>query len=251
VSLKPLTYRVLEALYKNPGLSAKELSELLGVSVEKTRSVLYKLKSSGFVEKAGRGYVLTERGVRFLEYLEKSKRPARCESAEGAAGETTRTREEAAREVAPSPLTPESRGGEVVTPAHANALEELRKRIEVLEKRLEDLERTVRDLERALQARQKRAESSGFLEEPVMFYSDAVSRYGQALVERLISEGRVKRVGVLLVDSEFYREFRAKFPIKVQDVDKLSHHEKVLLDEMRREAMVVLFAGREYRLVES
>ncbi|MCC6024822.1 MAG: winged helix-turn-helix transcriptional regulator [Desulfurococcaceae archaeon] len=251
MSLKPLTYRVLEALYKNPGLSAKELSELLGVSVEKTRSVLYKLKSSGFVEKAGRGYMLTERGVRFLEYLEKSRRPSQRESAEGAAGETTRISEEAVREVAPSSLTPESRGGGVVTPAHVNALEELRKRIEVLEKRLEDLERTVRDLERALQARQKRAESSVFLEEPVMFYSDAVSRYGQALVERLISEGRVKRVGVLLVDSEFYREFRAKFPIKVQDVDKLSHHEKVLLDEMRREAMVVLFAGREYRLVES
>lgn len=251
--MKPLTYRVLEALYKNPGLSAKELSELLGVSVEKTRGVLYRLKSSGFIEKAGRGYMLTERGVRFLEYLEKSRRPAQRESAEGVAGktETTRTSEEVAREVAPSPLTPESRGGEVVTPAHANALEELRKRIEVLEKRLEDLERTVRDLERALQARQKRAESSVFLEEPVMFYSDAVGRYGQALVERLISEGRVKRVGVLLVDSEFYREFRAKFPIKIQDVDKLSHHERVLLDEMRREAMVVLFAGREYRLVES
>ena len=249
--MKPLMYRVLEALYENPGLGAKELSELLGVSVEKTRGVLYKLKSRGFVEKAGRGYMLTERGVRFLEYLEKSKRPARCERAEGAAEETTRTREEAVREIAPDPLTLESRGGEVVTPVHANALEELRKRIEVLEKRLEDLERTVRDLERALQARQKRAESSGFLEEPVMFYSDAVSRYGQVPVERLISEGRVKRVGVLLVDSEFYREFRAKFPIKVQDVDKLSHHEKVLLDEMRREAMVVLFAGREYRLVES
>jgi len=237
----------------NPGLSVKEISELLGISVERARALLYKLKSSGFVERAGKGYMLTERGVRFLEYLEKSRKSASPERLEVSSRQPAEKLEETTQmALAETPVVESESKRELVElpRTHLDIVEELRRRVESLEKRIESLERSVRDLEQALQARRRRAESI-VLEEPVMFYSDAVSKYGQVYVERLISEGRVKRIGALVVDSEFYREFKAKFPIKIQDADKLTHHEKILLDEMRREAMVVLFAGREYRLVET
>lgn len=244
---KPLLHRVLEILRENPGLSIKELSTLLDISVERVRGLLYKLKSSGFIEKAGKGYMLTERGLRFLEYLEKSKTPIHRE--EKPVEETMRIHEET-----PQPTPPETPAiGSVQVATEISQFQDtiidLKKKVEVLEKRIEELERALKNLEKAIQARQKRTESL-VLEEPVMFYNDVVNKYGQVYVEKMISENKVKKIGTLIVDSEFYKEFKAKFPIKIQDIDKLSHHEKILLDEMRREAMVVLFAGREYRLVE-
>jgi Mn-dependent DtxR family transcriptional regulator len=245
---KPLTLRVLEEISKNPGLSVKELSELLGVNVERTRGILYKLKSSGFVEKAGRGYVLTERGVKFLEFLEKSKRTAVRE--ETLVGERLETSKEESLESATAMSRAESHGKVREAYSSEISIDQLRVKLEELEERVEKLERAVRDLEKAVQAGRRKPESV-ILEEPVMFFNDAVSKYGQAYVEKLISEGRVKRIGMIVVDAVFYSEFKSKFPIRVQDEDKLSHYEKILLDEMRREAMVVLFAGREYRLVET
>jgi len=244
---KPLVRRVLEILHENPGLSVKELSTLLDISVERVRGLLYKLKSSGFIERAGKGYMLTERGLRFLEYLEKSKAPVHRE--EKPVEDTTRVHEETPQPNLPE--TPITRGIQVATElVHLqDSIVDLKKRVEALEKRIVELEKALRNLEKAIQAKQKRSESL-VLEEPVMFYSDVVNKYGQVYIEKIISENKVKKIGALVVDNEFYKEFRAKFPIKIQDVDKLSHHEKILLDEMRREAMVVLFAGREYRLVE-
>jgi len=57
------------------------------------------------------------------------------------------------------------------------------------------------------------------------------------------------RIGSLVVDSTFYHEFKSRFPLKVSDIDKLTTYEKLLLEEMRREALVILHAGKEYRLV--
>ncbi len=250
---KPLTHRVLETLHKNPGLSVKEISELLGISVERARNLLYKLKSSGFVERAGKGYMLTERGARFLEYLEKSRKSASPERVETSSGQPVESLGRPAQvTLVETPVVESASRRELVEPryTHLDVVEELKRKVESLEKRVESLERAVRNLEQAMQTRQRRAESI-VLEEPVMFYNDAVNKYGQVYVERLISEGRVKKIGALVVDSEFYGEFKAKFPIKIQEADKLSHHEKILLDEMRREAMVVLFAGKEYRLLET
>jgi len=244
---KPLVHRVLEILRENPGLSVKELSTLLDISVERTRGLLYKLKSSGFIERAGKGYMLTERGLRLLEYLERSKTLLHPE--EKPVEETMRIHEEAPKPTLPE--TPTTGSTQVVAELvqFQNVIVDLKRRVEALEKRIEELEWALRNLEKAVQAKQKRSESL-VLEEPVMFYSDVVNKYGQVYIEKMISENKVKKVGALVVDSEFYKEFKAKFPIKIQDVDKLSHHEKILLDEMRREAIVVLFAGKEYRLVE-
>lgn len=247
---KPLTQRILEELSRNPGLSVRELSQLLGISLEKTRSILYRLKSSGFIEKTSRGYMLTERGLRFLEYLEQSRKTTFKDEYEKELVVEDQVKPVEEQYYTTPPGTQVTIKREEATRIYEVGIEDLKKRIESLEKRIEDLERTVRDLVKAVQARQKRTEGV-VLEEPVMFYVDAVNKYSQAYVEKLLSDGRIRRIGALVVDLEFYREFKAKFPIRVQDADKLSHHERLLLDEMRKEAMVVLFAGREYRLVET
>jgi len=68
---KTLQHRVLETLRDNPGLSPKDLASILEVDINKIKVILYKLKTAGYIEKAGKGFLLTQRGMKFLEYLEK------------------------------------------------------------------------------------------------------------------------------------------------------------------------------------
>ena len=62
---KTLRQKILEEVKSNPGLSLKELSRLLEVSQNTLKNIVYKLKSEGYIEKAGDGYVITPRGERF------------------------------------------------------------------------------------------------------------------------------------------------------------------------------------------
>ncbi|MEM4976428.1 MAG: Mn-dependent transcriptional regulator, partial [Desulfurococcaceae archaeon] len=80
-------------------------------------------------------------------------------------------------------------------------------------------------------------------------YSYAQAKLG-GLLDKIIAENKLVRVGSLVVDAQFFSEFNSKFPIKVSDLDKLTSHERVLLEEMRKEALVILHAGREYRLID-
>ncbi len=255
-----ISQRVLELLRENPGASLKEISAALEAPINKVRAVLYDLKSRGYVEKAGKGYIVTERGLEYLEYLERVRRGARpvqeevgqaTPSALPFIEKTAEKQEAEAPREAPMQAHREEKPETGLLQTQLAELEssllKIANRLDEFEKRLTLLERTVRDIEKALEALRKRR-IEALLEPPVMPYSEALSRLG-AQLERMIMEGRIVRVGSLVADPQFYHEFKSKFPIKLADLDKLSEYEKLLLEEMRKEALVVLHAGREYRLL--
>ncbi len=238
---KTVKHRVLEVIRDNPGITLKELVEVIGTSQNLARAILYRLKAEGYIERAGKGYVLTKRGESFLKFLEAQK----SDEVEKAEAKTQPTSTTPVQE----PEQPEVQVGEQTTSRDVlEAISNLEARLRELERRVASLESTVRSLEHALATYTQRKRESLTIEPPVQPYSDAVSRYG-AHIDKLLSEGKLVRVGGLVVDASFYENFRSKFPIRVSDVERLDPHERALLEEMRREALVVLHAGREYRLV--
>jgi predicted transcriptional regulator len=232
---------VLEAIRDNPGITLKELIEVVGTSQNLARTILYRLKAEGYIERAGKGYVLTKRGESFLKFLETQK-----------SGEV----EEVEAKTQPTSATPVQEPEQLKLQVREQttsqdvleAISNLEARLRELERRVASLESTVRSLEHALATYTQKKRETLTIEPPVQPYSDAVSRYG-VHVDKLLSEGKLMRVGGLVVDASFYENFKSKFPIRVSDVERLDPHEKALLEEMRREALVVLHAGREYRLV--
>jgi hypothetical protein len=255
---KTLQHRVLELLRDNPGMTLKDLASTIGIDPGKLKALMYKLRSLGYIEKAGKGYILTQRGEGFLHYLERVSRVESRDEAErlnehsyaftevpveeAKAQNTVRTDIESRvqHEEASSKVKP----GEDIMVIIGNMMNKIRE----LDKRLNHLEAQLRSIERALILHQKRSEPVS-IEPPVMSYSEALSKYGSSL-EKMLGENKVLKIGSLIVDSGFYVNFKGKFPIRVVDVEKLSQHERQLLEEMRREALVVLHAGKEYRLIE-
>ncbi|MEM4550429.1 MAG: hypothetical protein QXG82_03220, partial [Sulfolobales archaeon] len=67
-------------------------------------------------------------------------------------------------------------------------------------------------------------------------------------IDEYVKAGLVVVVSDLAVDSEFYKNFSSKFPIKKLEVSKLSYEERELMNAMIKEGIVYLHCGREYRL---
>jgi predicted transcriptional regulator len=228
----------LEEVKNNPGLSLKELSRLLEVSQNTLKNIIYKLKSEGYIEKAGDGYVITPRGERFLDFLEKQRTTSLREEV----GEKKPEERIAKEKPPPSTCTQSIAGSE--QELFSNIVSKLRE----LEKRVSMLEAQMKNLELAIASSRHKREGVITIDPPIQPINEAISKYG-SLIDKLINENKLVRVGSLVVDASIYQEFRSRFPIKTSDIDKLNPLERQLLEEMRREAIVILHAGKEYRLV--
>ncbi|MEM4487281.1 MAG: hypothetical protein QXK88_00525 [Desulfurococcaceae archaeon] len=251
---KTLQQKFLEILRENPGVSLKDATRMLNTDVNTLKKTAYRLRSLGYVERAGNAYILTERGSKYLEYLERVNvslaGDERREEVEKISPKTTPSnlfviKENSRNEVERADKgTEEERREDVL-----NSLRNLIEKLTNLEERVKDLEESIKSIEKAIESLRGKKQEKRNLEHPVMLYNDAVSKYG-AVVDRLLAENRLLRIGSLVVDMGFYSDFKSRFPIKVADVDKLSQYHRVLLEEMRKEALVILHGGKEYRLVE-
>lgn len=241
-SRRTYTHVILEYLNTYPGSSIKDISNSTGLSPVIVRKILYKLKNDNYVEKSGNGYVLTERGSRLLEYIA-SKTIQHRESAEKAQESSAQLEKLTGERVKEGyePL-PES--------VSESIADETRLRLDAIEKRLSRIEKEIEELRKALNYLIEPRRESKMMPSPVLSFNDAQAVLG-SLFERMLYEGKVVRIGKLIVERSFYDQFKKKFPLKTSDIEKLSDTEKILLEEMRREALVILYAGRELRLVES
>ncbi|MGB9827623.1 Rrf2 family transcriptional regulator [Thermosphaera chiliense] len=241
-SRRTYTHIILEYLNTYPASSIKDISNSTGLSPVIVRKILYKLKNDNYVEKSGNGYVLTERGSRLLEYIA-SKTIQHRESAEKAQQTPAQLEK----------LTEEHiKEGEESLPESTleSIADETRLRLDAIEKRLSKIEKEIEELRKALNYLTEPRKESKMLPSPVLSFNDAQAVLG-SLFERMLYEGKIVRIGKLIVERSFYDQFKRKFPLKTSDIEKLSDTEKILLEEMRREALVILYAGRELRLVES
>jgi hypothetical protein len=228
----------LEEVKSNPGLSLKELSRLLEVSQNTLKNIVYKLKSEGYIEKAGGGYVITPRGERFLDFLEKRRTTILGEEV----GEKEPEERVAKEESPPSTCT------QSIARSEQELLSNIVNKLRELEKRVSMLEAQMKNIELAIASSRHKREGVITIDPPIQPINEAISKYG-SLIDKLINENKLVRVGSLVVDASIYQEFRSRFPIKTSDIDKLNPLERQLLEEMRREAIVILHAGKEYRLV--
>jgi hypothetical protein len=229
----------LEEVKSNPGLSLKELSRLLEVSQNTLKNIVYKLKSEGYIEKAGGGYVITPRGERFLDFLEKRRTTILGEEV----GEKEPEERVAKEESPPSTCT------QSIARSEQELLSNIVNKLRELEKRVSMLEAQMKNIELAIASSRHKREGVITIDPPIQPINEAISKYG-SLIDKLINENKLVRVGSLVVDASIYQEFRSRFPIKTSDIDKLNPLERQLLEEMRREAIVILHAGKEYRLVD-
>lgn len=264
------TLRVLEILNNTPSLSSREIAEILGIDFSRAKEILERLRYSGYVEKAGRGYIITTRGRSLLAELTKQKTISPQNTVqEKQGGPASEEAVSSDKSVGEKRQEGKTEGQIQQAPETLDHVSLLVKQLEEFSKRLRELEVKIKDLDARLTSlenfakevvkhhdmvqhtgSQSNGEGQYVIETPVMNMNEAQSRLGP-LLDKYLLEGRLIRIGTLIVDHVFYEEFKKKFPIKASEVSKLSNLEKTLLNEMRNEMLVILYAGKEYRLVNA
>ena len=241
---KTLTVKILEFVRDNPSVSVKEVAEFFNISQDLARAILLKLRNKGFVKKEGKGFFITEKGEWLL-----------------GRGETSR-QEPGEKEVSEAP---KAQPGLSVEPGTGGGSVE--ERLRVLEARVKLIEDKLRRIEEALSrisgvASQSSSEKAGSRLEagggkaagkppkPVMSLQEAANQF-PALLEQWKIDGVVVQIGSLIVERDFLVDFMKKFPIPVDKVEELQPMEKAVFDELRREALIILHGGKEYKIVKN
>ncbi|MCD6301500.1 MAG: winged helix-turn-helix transcriptional regulator [Staphylothermus sp.] len=274
---KTLTSKILEFINEFPGASIKEIAEYLEISPALARSLIYKLRNNGYIEKAGKGYVLSRKGEWFVQNILK-KEKTREESEDEVKGipsqeETIETIEE--KTTAPETNTLKEEHRERAP--YSKEIQTLINKINLLEERIKNLETKLQGLLNEIEGLKKqisftkvekepntkthkqikenvvqpapRPKKQDKLPEPIMSIQEAQRVLG-SIIDSLIRCGKVEIVGSLVVDSEFYESFKKRFPLSIRDAEKLPPMEKRLLEEMNREAIVIIHAGKYYKLIK-
>lgn len=251
---KTLTAKILFYLHENPGASIKDLSAIFNANLQTIRNTIYRLKNNGFVEKTGDGYILTNKGEWFVNHVLRRETSISTESMEKR--ETVAEEKKTITETSSGekPYAHES----INIEASLTNIDSLRNRVVSIERELEIIKNTlnrlvreINDLKKTIEEKSKalaKPEEKTILPNPVMNIHEAMSLLGLQL-DRYRLEGRVEVIGSLIVERSFYESFKKKFPIDISEADKLSEVEKILLNEMIRDARVIIHAGKQYKLL--
>ena len=256
VVAKTLTAKILVYLSENPGATIKDLSQVFNVNPNTIRNMIYRLRNNGYVEKAGNGYVLTSKGEWFVSKILKKEEVSESQEQVVVEGTEKKAGEESVhvhREVVETPKKQEVKqvvSGEDIV----KRISELEKEIEAIKKVIEDISREISELKEKIGVGRKSVESRDRekkvegLPKPVMNVREAMDTLGP-LFDQLRLEGRIEIIGSIVVDKEFYEEFKKKFPIPIKEAENLSPLEKMLLNEMIKDARVIIHAGKHYKLI--
>ncbi len=259
---KTLMLRILEFLKEYSGATIKDIAVTLGISMSLARTVVYRLRNNGYIEKAGKGYILTDKGEWFVNKFGKPRE----ENVEEVSIEARS--EEATYEVISS--KEQEIETEIKAQEHKKTypktteepLTKLEEKIRQIEKEIIRIEKQVSSLRqeldkireelkkaktRSTKEKKNKKEEKG-LPKPIMYINEAMNALG-SMFNTLVYQGRIEVVGRLAVDKRYYEEFIKKFPLSIREAEKLPPLEKTLLEEMKRDARVILYAGKEYRLV--
>jgi len=154
LSGRTLTAKILEYIHDNPGASPKDLSRELGIGVNTLKTILYRLKNNGYVEKAGDGYILTSKGEWFVNKILRGEASIPVEEKPSIEAEQI---EEVESSTQPQTTVDSERIG---------VEEKISMRIESLEKRIEDLNKLVETLFKELELIKKELKRAKHVEPP-------------------------------------------------------------------------------------
>lgn len=230
---------VLRYIKENPGSTPRDLSVALNIDQNRVKKIVYRMKNKGFIDKAGGGYILTGKGEWFLNKVY------------GSGGED----KPIVSKTNVSVSTGDKGFEEFSKQSYINLLDrlnEIENKVKKMEAYIENIKRELESVRRSIEEAVE-AEHAGLthrsLPIPVMSIQDAKQLLGPSF-DTHRGEGRIVIVGSLAVDRTFYEDFKKKFPIPIGDKDKLSELEQVLLEEMIRDARVIISGGRQYKLIE-
>ncbi|OYT57565.1 MAG: hypothetical protein B6U76_00620 [Desulfurococcales archaeon ex4484_217_2] len=240
---------VLSFLKENPGSKPREIAEALGISYNRVRIALYKLREKGLVMRTEKGYTATHR-AEFKPF--RREKQIIAESMEK-------------KDIVQTLSEKLSRLEEKV-----NAME---KRIEEIENALEGLRIEIRDLEILSKKLSKdldmlRNRLNGFLkysrkyimrkqvedEFLIVLSAEKILNINKARnlasrpIEDYVRENKIIVISSYVVDKEFYEEFKKLFPISKNEVEALNEKFKLLLRAMVDEGLAYLHRGIEYRI---
>ncbi len=259
---KTLMLRILEFLKEYSGATIKDIAATLGISMSLARTVVYRLRNNGYIEKAGKGYILTDKGEWFVnkfggpreENIEEVPREARSEEATHEVILTEEQEVEAEIKAQERKTTYPRTTEEPLTNLDEK-IRQIEKEIIRIEKQVsslrQELDKIREELKKAktrsTKEKKNKKEEKG-LPKPIMYINEAMNALGP-MFNTLVYQGRIEVVGRLAVDKRYYEAFIKKFPLSIREAEKLPPLEKTLLEEMKRDARVILYAGKEYRLV--
>ncbi len=264
---KTLTAKILEFIKDNPGVGVKDIATMMNISPNLARRIVYSLKSSGYVEKTGMGYIVTSKG----EWLLRKLLPSTDSSLEETSFSIQTSMKEERKIEEPIEVREEEKKEHLVTEAKRDKIESkthedldnLREKLFSLEKRLEEalgiIEETkkqIEELKRILNEKikekktkeEKTREKPAKLPMPIMSIEEARAVLGPYF-NTLVLNGKIEIIGSLAVDSDYYKEFRKKFPLSIKEAEKLPPMEQRLLEEMKRDARVIIHGGKYYKLI--
>lgn len=278
---KTLTAKILEFIWENPGATIKDVAIMLNIGLPTARAILYKLKNNGYIEKIGMGYVLTSKGEWFINNVLQRK-TNNSKQIMQETREPIEHKEQATSEKEDQIIEVEKEKDykSTMTEPQEPLKENILSRINLLESKIIELEKTVQkiitDLE-AIKSKIKKEEEhedtsrkkeplksksnielgtkkrdkdhENRLPAPIMYIYEAKNTLGP-LLDTLIRSGKAEIIGSLVVDTEFYNEFKKRFPISITEAEKLPPMERRLLEEMNREAIVIIHAGKYYKLIK-
>ncbi len=226
---------VLAYLRENPGSNPRRIADALGLSLNRVRVALLKLRDRGQVIRTSRGYVAVVQPRDLSAY-----------QARGAPASTA----------------------ELKSAGATSRLDALEKRVSIIEARLEALEEALTRVAEELEKLRNRLRGKGKVRGGSRRGSPRARELGEVLAEKRIipldearryaiyrslkdylDSGEAVVIGGLVVQKEFYEEFKSRFPLPVEAVSRLEREEKMLLDAMVSEGLAYLHAGKEYRLV--
>jgi len=256
VPAKTLTAKILLYLSENPGATIKDLSQVFNVSPATIRNMIYRLRNNGYIEKAGNGFILTSKGEWFVtRILGGGKEEKEEDIRETKTSEVVEAKVEESVEAEEKTKT-RSTEKTVDRDNLMERIEALEKEIENLKKIIEMISSEIKDIRGKLdsktsgeEGRERKSEKKiEGLPKPVMNIREAMDSLG-SLFDELRLEGRIEIIVSIVVDREFYEEFKKKFPLPIKEADALSPMEKMLLNEMIKDARVIVHAGKYYKLI--
>jgi len=226
--------RVLEYLRGNPGATPREIADALGTSLASVRVALNRLRELGYVIRSSRGgYVVRVAQQPVITYS------------------------------ASTPTAPRVEGGSTGTAGQdlMRVINELVAKVSELSERVSKLEGEVRYIKKSLPFINNRRGVSRASEGGGDQVNSILKLRGVITVEEFksltskpidhyINSNKVVVIDNLVVEPNFLKKFKSRFPIKVSEVGRLSPEEQKLLEAMVKLGHAYLHSGMEYRVVE-
>ncbi len=234
--------KIINYLLENPGSKPRQIADSIGESLTRVRRALYVLRDRGIIARSGQGYVVVRSRLRETrenvnEKMEQDKK--------------SRNRMELRTQTNTYKYEELSIDNKWLSEIITNILKtmnELNKKISNIEKEITIIKARLESLEK-----NKNKEMDHFIsmikQKKIMAVEEA-KQYMQKTLEYYVVNGYVVVVGNIIVDKEYYEEFKKKFPLSVSEVKKLDANNLLLLKKLIEEGAIYLHGGNEYRFVE-